>query len=176
MLCWDLTRPYHIILPCFLLIKTSNALQPRVYFSRAQVCCPRSTTRINSAQLPVIQRWLNIPTPSEQNEIVDCSHRITWSPLKSLLSTGLAVAFVFTGVVPRVEWRYPSNVRESMIRESVVTTAIGVTGANAMDFNDEQRIIAETWVSSSYQYRRAMFIWKIWPLLHRVSRVGSRMV
>lgn len=162
MLFWDLTRPSHIIFSWLLLIKPSHALLPRVYFSRTQACCPRSSiTCVNSAQLSVIQRWLNVPTPGEQNEIVDCDHHTTWSPLRSLLSTGLAVAFVFTGAIPRVELRYPSNVRESMIRESVVTTAIGVTGANAIDFNDEQRIIAETWVSNSYQYTRAMFIWKM---------------
>lgn len=63
-----------------------------------------------------------------------------------MIATILATAVVFTGVVPAWEVA-PGSMEHSQRTATRVTSVGGVPSASAAGFNDEQRAIAETWVS-----------------------------
>ena len=70
-----------------------------------------------------------------------------WHPVgaRAMIATILATAVVFTGVAPA--WEVAPGSREHSQRTSRVASVGGVPSASAAGFNDEQRAIAETWVS-----------------------------
>lgn len=74
-------------------------------------------------------------------------HDTSWFPVGSVLQAGLAATFLLvSGLVPQVELQHVSA-SSPAVGQTIVMTELGVPGAHAMSFNDEQRAIAETWVS-----------------------------
>lgn len=71
----------------------------------------------------------------------------TWHPARAMLSSVLASAIVLTGAVPGWEVASSSMERNPTFGQQVVP-GFGVPSASAAGFNDEQRAIAETWVST----------------------------
>lgn len=86
----------------------------------------------------------------QQSPRRDDTDRVTpyWHPARAraMIATVLATAVVFTGVVPVWEVA-PGSTEHSQRTATRVTSVGGVPSASAAGFNDEQRAIAETWVS-----------------------------
>lgn len=72
-----------------------------------------------------------------------------WHPVRAraVIATILATAVVFTGVVPAWEVAPGSMEHSERTARRVASSIGGVPSASAAGFNDEQRAIAETWVS-----------------------------
>lgn len=110
-----------------------NSLAPRPFSSRID----QHVFSLRPSQARRLQHQCNM-SPSQQPDAADSGiPSSTWSPVRFVLSSLLATTVVLTGALPGLE---PG------CRSTVVPT-IGVRAAGAASFNDEQRAIAETWVS-----------------------------
>lgn len=134
-------------------------LQPGPIYSLVPHVVPPRACRHGafSPESPVIAQTSSQPhtrrctssTMSQQSPRRDGTGRVmpNWHPVRAraMIATILATAVVFTGVVPA--WEVAPGSMEHSQRTARVASVGGVPSASAAGFNDEQRAIAETWVS-----------------------------
>lgn len=140
---------------CWLLLalplynKLTHAFAPRVVPSRFH-------ERLGSSRQTSVVRWSTSSKRTRcimsiDNSMSPTPPRLgsapTWHPARALLSSLLASTVVLTGSVPGWEVASSSIERNPTFAQQVVPS-FGVPSASAAGFNDEQRAIAETWVST----------------------------
>lgn len=152
-LCWysmmGSTRYRGLFLVLVLQHGSIHSLVPHVLSPRAcrhGLFAPESPI---SAQTSWRDTKRSTGTMSQQSPPRDGTGRTMahWHPVgaRAMIATILATAVVFTGVAPA--WEVAPGSMERSQRTARIASVGGVPSASAAGFNDEQRAIAETWVS-----------------------------
>lgn len=148
-----------LLLALLLHVRAVHALIPRVVPSRChdRVASSRQMSLVRwSTSSPRTQCIMSIDKNSMMSQVPPRlgSAPMWHHPARAVLSSLLASAIVLTGAVPGWEVASSSTERNPTVARAV--PSLGVPSASAASFNDEQRAIAETWVSaillSLYEY------------------------